>query len=43
MDFVGFVFFTFLGICTLVVCARSGKLVIRLINGLFDKLEEMFI
>jgi len=43
MDFVGFVFFTFLGICTIVICARSGKLVLHLINGFFNALEERFM
>lgn len=43
MGFVGFVFFTFLGICTAVICLRSGKLIIRLINRFFDGLERLFI
>lgn len=42
MSFLSMIFFGFLGICGLVGCARAAKLVIRAINGLFDKLEDKF-
>lgn len=43
MDFVGFIFFAFLGMCMILICSRSGKLVFHLINRIFDKLEDRFM
>lgn len=37
MAFLTTIFFAFLGICGLVGCARALRLVIRAINGIFDK------
>lgn len=43
MEFVSFIFFAFLGMCLILVCSRSGKLVFHLINSFFDKLESRFM
>lgn len=42
MEFLSLIFFTFLGICAVVACFRSGKVVIRMINNVFDKIEDKF-
>ena len=41
--FLSTIFFGFLGVCAFVACARSGKLVIRGINSLFNWIESKFI
>lgn len=40
MSFLSFVFFSFLGIVAVIGCIRALKLVIRAMNGLFDKIED---
>jgi hypothetical protein len=42
MSLLGMVFFGFLSVCALVACWRCGKILIRAINGLFDKIEDKF-
>ena len=42
MAFLTTIFFAFLGICGLVGCARALRVVIRAINGIFDKWEDKF-
>ena len=42
MAFLTTILFAFLGICGLVGCARALRLVIRAINGIFDKWEDKF-
>lgn len=40
MSMLSFVFFGFLSVVALVGCVRTGKLVIRAINSLFDRIED---
>lgn len=40
MCILNFIFFGFLIVGAVVVCVRAGKLLIRAINGLFDKIED---
>lgn len=42
MGLLGAIFFGFLGVCAFVAFFRSGKMVIRMINALFDKVDEKF-
>lgn len=42
MSFLGTIFFGFLGVCATVAFFRSGKVVIRIINHLFDKVDDRF-
>ena len=41
--FLSTIFFGFLGVCAIVACVRSGKLLIKGINRLFDKIDNKFI
>ena len=41
--FLSTIFFGFLGVCAIVACFRSGKLLIKGINSLFDKIDNKFI
>lgn len=34
------IFYGFLSTIALTVCARTGKLVIKIVNGWFDRIEE---
>ena len=43
MAFLSMIFFGFLEVCAIVAFARSGKLVIRAINSMFDKIDDKFI
>ncbi len=40
MDILSFIFFGFLSVVAVVGCVRAGKLLVRAINALFDKIEE---
>ena len=40
MAFLSMIFFGFLSVCSVVACLRAGKLVVKAINGLFDKIED---
>lgn len=40
MSILSFIFFGFLRVVAVVGCIRCGKLMIRAINGLFDKIED---
>lgn len=40
MAFLSFILFAFLGICAMVACFRSGKVIIKAINHLFDFFER---
>lgn len=42
MGFLSFIFFGFVSICAIVAFFRSGKIVFRIINSAFDKIEERF-
>ena len=39
MELLSTIFFAFLSICAAVGCVRAGKLVIKAIHGLFDRIE----
>lgn len=39
---LGMIFGCFLAVVLIVCCLRAGKLVIKMLNGIFDKLEEHF-
>ena len=41
MALLSMIFFGFLSVCAVVACLRAGKLVVKAINGLFDKIEDM--
>lgn len=43
MAFLSMIFFGFLGVCAIVAFARSGKLVIKGINNLFNWIENKII
>ena len=40
MGILSFIFFTFLSIVAIVGCIRCGKLLIRALNSMFDKVEK---
>lgn len=40
MALLNLIFFGFLGACAIVVSVRAGKLVIKAINGIFDRIES---
>ena len=40
MSILSFIFFGFLSVVAVVACVRTGKLMVRAINGLFDRIEE---
>lgn len=40
MSILSFIFFGFLSAVAVVGCFRTGKLMVRAINGLFDKIEN---
>lgn len=40
MAFLSCIFFGFLGVCAFVGCARAGRIMVKAINTLFDKIEE---
>ena len=40
MSILSFIFFVFLSAVAVVGCVRAGKLAVRAINGLFDKIED---
>lgn len=42
MGFLGFVFFSLLGFIAVVVSIRSAKFLIRMVNNLFNKIENKF-
>lgn len=42
MSVLSFIFFMFLGVIAIVVCARMGKIVVKAINHMFDKIEDKF-
>ena len=42
MALVSLIFSGFLGVCAIVACVRSAKIVINMLNGLFDRLEDRF-
>nr|DAI45424.1 MAG TPA: hypothetical protein [Caudoviricetes sp.] len=43
MELVGLVISVFLAACAVVACVRAGKLVIRTINTIFDRIEDRFM
>lgn len=40
MSILSFIFFGFLSVVAVVGCVRCAKLMIRALNGLFDKIED---
>ena len=40
MSILSFIFFGFLSVVAVVGCVRAGKLLVRAINGLFDRIED---
>ena len=42
MSVLSFIFFGFLSVVAVVGCVRALKLVIKAMNGLFDKIEDKF-
>lgn len=40
MEILSLIFFGFLSAVAVTVCIRAGKLVIRIVNGVFDRIEE---
>lgn len=42
MDLLALIFTIWLCVCVVVVCVRSGKLMVRAINSFFDKIEDRF-
>lgn len=40
MGILSFIFFGFLSVVAVVGCIRAGKLLVRAVNALFDKIED---
>lgn len=40
MSILSFIFFGFLSVIAMAVCLRGGKLAVKAIDRLFDKIEE---
>lgn len=40
MSILSFIFFGFLSVVAFVGCIRAGKLLVKAINGLFDRIED---
>lgn len=40
MTILSLIFYGFLSTVALTVCVRTGKLIIRFVNGWFDRIEE---
>ena len=40
MSILSFIFFGFLSVVAVVGCVRAGKLLVKAINGLFDRIED---
>lgn len=42
MTVLSFIFFGFLGVIAFVGCVRMGKIIVKAINHMFDKIEDKF-